>query len=40
VHTEDELRGWFRAAGFSAPRKTRILRLPGQALYTARKPAT
>ena len=39
-HTEDELRGWFRAAGFSAPRKTRILRLPGQALYTARKPAT
>jgi SAM-dependent methyltransferase len=39
VRTEGELRGWLRAAGFPAPRKTRILRLPGQALYTARKPA-
>lgn len=40
VHTEDELRGWLRSAGFPGPRKTRVLRLPGQALYTARKPAS
>lgn len=39
VHTGDELRGWLRAAGFAEPRKTRVLRLPGQVLYIARKPA-
>jgi cyclopropane fatty-acyl-phospholipid synthase-like methyltransferase len=39
VRTEGELRGWLRSAGFPAPRKTRVLRLPGQALYTTRKPA-
>lgn len=40
VHTPGELDGWFRSAGFAAPRQTRVLRLPGQALYTARKPAS
>jgi SAM-dependent methyltransferase len=40
VHTEQELRGWLGSAGFPAPRRTRILRLPGQVLYTTRKPAS
>jgi SAM-dependent methyltransferase len=39
VHSQAQLRGWLRAAGFGAPRRTRILRIPGQALYVARKPA-
>jgi hypothetical protein len=39
VRTEAELGGWLRSAGFPAPRKTRVLHLPGQALYTTRKPA-
>ena len=38
VHTPAELRGWLRAAGFAAPRRFRVLRIPGQALYVARKP--
>ena len=40
VHTTDELRGWFGSAGFPAPRRVRVLRLPGLALYTARKPTS
>jgi 2-polyprenyl-3-methyl-5-hydroxy-6-metoxy-1,4-benzoquinol methylase len=39
VHTPARLRGWLREAGFGAPRRIRILRIPGQALYVARKPA-
>lgn len=39
VHTPGELDGWFRSAGFPAPRAIRVLRLPGQSLWTARKPA-
>jgi SAM-dependent methyltransferase len=38
VHTPQELHGWFRAAGFGAPRKIRILRIPGQAMYVVSKP--
>jgi SAM-dependent methyltransferase len=40
VHTPAELRGWLRDAGFGAPRRTRILRIPGQAMYVARRPRT
>ncbi|HEY1621276.1 MAG TPA: methyltransferase [Streptosporangiaceae bacterium] len=36
VHTPAELRGWLREAGFAAPRRVRVLRIPGQALYVAR----
>jgi SAM-dependent methyltransferase len=36
VHTQAELRGWLHAAGFAPPRRTRILRIPGQALYVSR----
>jgi SAM-dependent methyltransferase len=39
VHTPAELNGWFRAAGFGAPRRIRILRIPGQAVYVVRKDA-
>lgn len=39
VHTQAELREWLRGAGFGPPRRTGILRIPGQALYVARKPA-
>lgn len=35
VHTPAELHGWLREAGFAAPRKVRILRLPGLAMYVA-----
>jgi hypothetical protein len=37
VHTPAELNGWFRAAGFGAPRRIRILRIPGQAVYVVSK---
>ncbi|MCL2580918.1 MAG: methyltransferase [Streptosporangiales bacterium] len=39
VHTPGELEEWFRSAGFPGPRARRVLRLPGQSLWTARKPA-
>jgi SAM-dependent methyltransferase len=39
VRTQAELRGWLHAAGFGAPSRRRILRIPGQALYMSRKPA-
>jgi 2-polyprenyl-3-methyl-5-hydroxy-6-metoxy-1,4-benzoquinol methylase len=35
VHTPAELRGWFRDAGFAAPRRVRVLRIPGLSLYAA-----
>ena len=37
VHTPDRLYGWLRDAGFGPPRRTRILRIPGQAMYVASK---
>jgi 2-polyprenyl-3-methyl-5-hydroxy-6-metoxy-1,4-benzoquinol methylase len=37
VHTPAELRGWLHAAGFGAPRRIRVLRIPGLSLYVARK---
>ncbi|HEY5356486.1 MAG TPA: class I SAM-dependent methyltransferase [Streptosporangiaceae bacterium] len=37
VHTPAELRGWLREAGFAPPRRIPVLRIPGQALYVARK---
>jgi 2-polyprenyl-3-methyl-5-hydroxy-6-metoxy-1,4-benzoquinol methylase len=33
VNTPTELYGWLRDAGFGAPRRIRILRIPGQAMY-------
>jgi SAM-dependent methyltransferase len=39
VHPPDRLRGWFRDAGFESPRRLKILRIPGQSLYVATKPA-
>ena len=39
VYTPAQLRGWLREAGFGVPRKRRVLRIPGQALYVVRKPA-
>lgn len=33
VHTPQRLYGWLREAGFGAPRRIRILRIPGQAMY-------
>jgi cyclopropane fatty-acyl-phospholipid synthase-like methyltransferase len=36
VHTPGELGGWLRDAGFGAPRRIRVLRIPGQALYVVR----
>jgi SAM-dependent methyltransferase len=39
VGSPADLRAWLRAAGFAGgPRKIRILRIPGQALYVVRKP--
>jgi 2-polyprenyl-3-methyl-5-hydroxy-6-metoxy-1,4-benzoquinol methylase len=35
VHTPAELRGWLRDAGFAAPRRIRVLRIPGLSLYVA-----
>jgi 2-polyprenyl-3-methyl-5-hydroxy-6-metoxy-1,4-benzoquinol methylase len=37
VHTPAELRGWLRQAGFGAPRRVRVLRIPGLSLYVAGK---
>jgi hypothetical protein len=33
VASPAQLRGWLSEAGFGAPRKKRVLRIPGQALY-------
>ena len=38
VHTPAELAGWLGDAGFAAPRKVRVLRIPGLTLQVARKP--
>jgi len=38
VHTPAELAGWLGDAGFAAPRKVRVLRVPGLTLTIARKP--
>jgi 2-polyprenyl-3-methyl-5-hydroxy-6-metoxy-1,4-benzoquinol methylase len=35
VYTPDELHGWLAAAGFEAPRRTPIRRIPGLGLYQA-----
>lgn len=40
VHTPDRLHGWLRDAGFGPPRRIRILRIPGQAMYVARREPT
>jgi len=37
VHTPAQLRGWLGEAGFTAPRRVPILRIPGQAMYVTRK---
>jgi SAM-dependent methyltransferase len=37
VHTPERLYGWLREAGFGAPRRVRILRIPGQAMYVVSK---
>jgi ubiquinone/menaquinone biosynthesis C-methylase UbiE len=37
VHTPAQLREWLREAEFGTPRKIRILRIPGQAMYVVRK---
>ena len=39
VHTPARLNGWLRDAGFGAPRRLRILRIPGQAMYVVSKAA-
>ncbi len=39
VRTPAQLRGWLREAGFGAPARKRVLRVPGQAMYVARKAA-
>jgi protein-L-isoaspartate O-methyltransferase len=33
VHTPAQLHGWLREAGFGTPRRIRVLRIPGQAMY-------
>jgi SAM-dependent methyltransferase len=38
VHTRRELDGWLRDAGFTPPRKIRMLRIPGLTLRVATKP--
>jgi len=38
IHTPAELAGWLRAAGFAAPRKVRVLCIPGLTLQVARNP--
>ena len=40
VHTPAQLHGWLRQAGFGAPRRIRILRIPGQAMYVVSKTMT
>jgi cyclopropane fatty-acyl-phospholipid synthase-like methyltransferase len=37
VHTPAQLRGWLREAGFGAPRRVRVLRIPGLSLYVVTK---
>jgi 2-polyprenyl-3-methyl-5-hydroxy-6-metoxy-1,4-benzoquinol methylase len=37
VHTPAELRGWLAEAGFAAPRRIPVLRIPGQAMYVVTK---
>jgi 2-polyprenyl-3-methyl-5-hydroxy-6-metoxy-1,4-benzoquinol methylase len=37
VDTPARLYGWLREAGFGAPRRIRILRIPGQAMYVVSK---
>jgi trans-aconitate methyltransferase len=37
VHTPAQLYSWLREAGFSVPRKIRMLRIPGLALYVVSK---
>ena len=37
VHTPAQLHEWLRQAGFAAPRRIRILRIPGQAMYVVSK---
>ena len=37
VNTPAQLHGWLREAGFGAPRRIRILRIPGQAMYVVGK---
>ncbi|MDY6996684.1 MAG: class I SAM-dependent methyltransferase [Actinomycetota bacterium] len=37
VHPPERLYGWLRAAGFGTPRRVRILRIPGQAMYVVRR---
>lgn len=37
VHTPARLREWLREAGFGAPRRIRVLRIPGLSLYVVRK---
>lgn len=37
VNTPTELHSWLQAAGFSSPRRIRILRIPGQAMYLVTK---
>lgn len=40
VRTQAELGEWLRGAGFGPPRRTRVLRIPGQALYVSRATGT
>ena len=37
TYTPDDLREWLREAGFAAPRRIRIRRIPAQTLYEARR---
>jgi 2-polyprenyl-3-methyl-5-hydroxy-6-metoxy-1,4-benzoquinol methylase len=37
VYTPAQLSGWLRAAGFGAPRRVRMRRIPGQAMYAVTK---
>jgi hypothetical protein len=38
TYAEQEVREWLAEAGFERTRRTTIRRLPGQALFQARKP--
>jgi hypothetical protein len=40
VHTPAQLRGWLREAGVGAPRRGRVLRIPGLSLYVVKKQLT
>ena len=40
VNTPARLYSWLCEAGFGAPRRIRILRIPGQAIYVVSKTAT